>query len=91
MTTIHSLLEEFRQDAISNRQLGDKFERLMLNYLKVDPLYQDLYSDVWMWTDFPKRGNRPDTGIDLVAQERATGDYCAIQCKFYDPTHSLKV
>ncbi len=42
-----------------------------------------------MWTDFPKRGNRPDTGIDLVAQERATGDYCAIQCKFYDPTHTL--
>jgi predicted helicase len=30
-----------------------------------------------------------DTGIDLVARERATGDYCAIQCKFYNPAHTL--
>ena len=39
--------------------------------------------------EWPKRGNKPDTGIDLVAEERATGDYCAIQCKFYDPRHIL--
>lgn len=88
-TTISTILEEFRQDAISNRDLGDKFERLMVTYLKIDPLYKDLYSNVWMWMDFPKRGNAPDTGIDLVAEERATGDYCAIQCKFYDPNHTL--
>jgi len=87
--TIHSILEEFRQDAISHRDLGDKFERLIVAYLKTDPLYQDIYSNVWMWMDFPQRGGTPDTGIDLVAQERATGDYCAIQCKFYDPNHIL--
>ncbi|MBN3893801.1 MAG: DEAD/DEAH box helicase [Nostoc sp. NOS(2021)] len=88
-TTISTILEEFRQNAISNRDLGDKFERLMVTYLKTDPLYKDLYSNVWMWMDFPKRGNAPDTGIDLVSEERATGDYCAIQCKFYDPNHTL--
>ncbi|WP_257626283.1 restriction endonuclease [Janthinobacterium sp. NKUCC06_STL] len=31
-----------------------------------------------------------DVGIDLVARKRGTGDYWAIQCKFYDPDHALQ-
>ncbi|MTJ50637.1 DEAD/DEAH box helicase family protein [Dolichospermum sp. UHCC 0259] len=89
-TTIYTILEEFRQDANSNRDLGDKFERLMVSFLKTDPLYQEHFSNVWMWMDFPKRGNAPDTGIDLVAEERDTGDYCAIQCKFYNSSYTLE-
>lgn len=90
MTTIHAILDEFKQAAYSNRDLGDKFERLIANYLVTDPLYQDKYSDVWLWSEWPDRGNQPDTGIDLVAKERYTGEYCAVQCKFYDPGHSLQ-
>ncbi len=90
MTTIHTLLEEFRQAKTSNREMGDKFERLFANYLVTDPLYQDKYSDVWLWGEWPDRGKQPDTGIDLVAKERYSGEYCAIQCKFYDPAHSLE-
>ena len=90
ITTIHNILEEFREAAYSNRDLGDKFERLMANYLSTDPLYKDMYSDVWLWMEWPDRGKQPDTGIDLVAKERYTGDYCAIQCKFYDPAHTLQ-
>ena len=89
-TTIHTLLEEFRQAKQSNREMGDRFERLIANYLVTDPLYQDKFSDVWLWGEWPDRGNQPDTGIDLVAKERDTGEYCAIQCKFYDPHHSLE-
>ncbi len=89
-TTIHTILEEFRLAATSNRDLGDKFERLIAAYLKTDPLYEDKYSDVWLWGEWPDRGNKPDTGIDLVAKERYTGEYCAIQCKFYDPAHTLQ-
>ncbi|SEH06695.1 restriction endonuclease [Candidatus Venteria ishoeyi] len=89
MTTIHNVLEDYRQTATSTRNQGDKFERLMLAYLKTDPLYQEKYSDVWLWSDWPGRDGG-DTGIDLVAQERDTGEYCAIQCKFYDPAHSLQ-
>ncbi len=89
-TTIHNILEEFRQAKTSNREMGDKFERLIANYLVTDPLYQDKYSDVWLWGEWPDRGNKPDTGIDLVAKERYTGEYCAIQCKFYDPNHALQ-
>lgn len=90
ITTIHHILEEFREAASSNRDLGDKFERLMANYLATDPLHKDMYSDVWLWTEWPERGKQPDTGIDLIAKERYTGDYCAIQCKFYDPAHTLQ-
>ena len=90
MTSLYTLLDEFRETATSKRDLGDKFERLILVYLKTEPLYQDRFSEVWLWMDFPKRGNTPDTGIDLVAQEADTGEYCAIQCKFYDSDYTLQ-
>ncbi|MGD9639610.1 MAG: DEAD/DEAH box helicase family protein, partial [Alphaproteobacteria bacterium] len=88
--TIHDILEEFRNVATSTRDLGDKFERLIANYLTTDPIYKDRYSDVWLWSEWQDRGNKPDTGIDIVAKERYTGEYCAIQCKFYDPNYSLQ-
>lgn len=88
-TTIYTILEEFRESATSQRDKGDKFEQLILQYLQTDPIYQEHFSNVWLWMDFPRRNHAPDTGIDLVAQERDTGDYCAIQCKFYDRNHIL--
>lgn len=89
-TTVHDIIEAFRSVPTSNRERGDKFEKLMVQYFKHNPLYAEKYSDVWMWTQWPGRDGKPDTGIDLVAQERATGEYCAIQCKFYEPEHSLQ-
>lgn len=89
-TTLQSILEEFRQAAVSMRDMGDKFERLFAAYLITDPLYRDRFSDVWLWTEWPGRGNKPDTGIDIVAKERYTGEYCAIQCKFFEPSHTLQ-
>ncbi len=88
-TTIHDLLEEFREAASSNRDLGDRFERLMVTYFPNDPLYKSRFSNVWLWMDWPKRGTQSDTGIDIVAAEAATGKYCAIQCKFYSPNTVL--
>ncbi len=89
MTTIHTILDEFKQAARDNRDKGDKFERLIASYLVTDPLYQDKYSDVWLWDEWPYRENKPDTGIDLVLKEHG-GEYVAVQCKFYDPAHSLQ-
>lgn len=89
-TTIHTILEEFREYATSSRDLGDKFERLMANYLITDPQYSDKYTkeNVWLWSEWQDRwGN--DKGIDLVAKDVNTGEYCAIQCKFYDPANTL--
>lgn len=87
--TIHTILAQFREEASSNRDLGDRFERLICAYLKLDPLYTERFSNVWMWNEFPKKGDVGDVGIDIVAEERATGEYCAIQCKFYLPEHTI--
>lgn len=89
MTTIHDILAQFREAARSNRDLGDKFERLIATYLVTDPIYADQFDQVWLWSEWPLRWGQ-DTGIDLVARERLTGNYCAVQCKFYDPSHTLQ-
>ncbi|MGH7437881.1 MAG: restriction endonuclease, partial [Polyangiaceae bacterium] len=87
--TIHTILAEFRELATSKRDLGDRFERLIVAYLRLDPIYADRFSSVWMWNEWPLKGKVGDVGIDLVAQERATGEYCAIQCKFFLPDHTV--
>jgi len=80
----HSILSHFRKFAISERDKGDKFERLMQAYLQTDPRYAALFTNVWLWNEFPARrdfgGN--DTGIDLVART-TSGDYWAVQCKCF--------
>ena len=48
MTTIHAILEKFHEAATSNRNLGDKFERLVPNYLVAATQYKEIYSDVWL-------------------------------------------
>ncbi len=88
-TPIETILEAFRDAATSNRDLGDKFERLIAHYLLTDPQYTGLFDGVWLWPEWPDRWSA-DVGIDLVARERASGDYWAIQCKFYLETHTLQ-
>lgn len=88
-TTLEQILDKFREDARNKRDLGDRFEWLIHDYLKQYPLYADRFSDVWLWNDWPNKGPVGDVGIDLVARERATGEYCGIQCKFYLPEHTL--
>lgn len=89
MTTLESILSEFREAARSNREMGDKFERLIANYLLTDPQYSDRLAEVWLWSEWPDRSGM-DVGVDLVARERGTGDYWAIQCKFYDSDYALQ-
>ncbi len=86
MTSIHDVLDELRSIAYDERDKGDRFERLMQAYLTTEPQYAQLYDEVWMWTNYPHRGVRKDTGIDLVARARDTGELTAIQCKFFDPS-----
>jgi len=89
MGSIHEVMEAFRQ-APSNSERGTKFEKLMVRYFDLDPLLSQQYDEVWRWIDWPGRKGKPDTGIDLVARERDSGEYTAIQCKFYEPTHTLR-
>ncbi len=87
--SIHDVLAHFREAASSNRDLGDRFERLICRYLELDPIYAERFSRVWMWNEWPRKGNVGDVGIDVVAEERATGEFCAVQCKFFLPEHTI--
>ncbi|WP_179473678.1 DEAD/DEAH box helicase [Mycolicibacterium vinylchloridicum] len=89
MGSIHEVMDAFRE-APSNSERGTKFEKLMVRYFDLDPLLSQQYDEVWRWIDWPGRKGKPDTGIDLVARERDSGEYTAIQCKFYEPTHTLR-
>ena len=88
MATVHEVIEAFRK-APSNSERGTKFEQLMVRYFELDPMLNKKYDQVWRWIDWPGRKNKPDTGIDLVAKDRDTGELTAVQCKFYEPTHTL--
>lgn len=87
--SIHDVLAHFREAATSNRDLGDRFERLICRYLELDPIYAERFSRVWMWNEWPRKGNVGDVGIDVVAEERATGEFCAVQCKFHLPENEI--
>ncbi len=86
---LNALLSSLREDVRHKRDLGDRFERLVAAFLRSDPLYADKFSDVWLWNDWPDKGRTGDVGIDIVAKERATGEFCAVQCKFYLPEHTI--
>lgn len=82
--TVHDILKKFGDTSFTQKDKGTRFERLMRSWLRTDPRYSSLFSEVWLWEDFPSRGDfgGKDTGIDLVARTHE-GDYWAIQCKCY--------
>ena len=85
MTKLQDILDEFSKHSMSPRDKGTRFEELTRIYFRVEKLYSDLYSDVWMYSEWAReQGLDPtDTGIDLVAKTRGTDEYHAIQCKFW--------
>ncbi|MFJ6689943.1 DEAD/DEAH box helicase [Streptomyces sp. NPDC091294] len=90
-TTVHDVLRVIREKSTTNRELGTAFERLMVRFLSTDPVWSEQFSRVWMYGEWPGAAdNRQDLGIDLVAQERETGALWAIQCKFYEPDHTVQ-
>lgn len=84
MMSFQKILDKYRKISFSERDKGDRFERLMQAYLQTDPQYVNLFSKVWLWKNFPGKSDLGggDTGIDLVALTK-DGDYWAIQCKCY--------
>lgn len=83
--TFHDILAKYRAVSFSERDKGDRFERLMQAFLLTVPWYEGKFRHVWLWREFPYKENLggKDTGIDLVAQT-VEGDFWAIQCKCYD-------
>lgn len=92
MTSLQILLDNFRNAAATEREKGTYFEELICTYLRNEAIYRDLYSDVWMYADWATQQglDKRDTGIDLVAKTNGTGEYHAIQCKFYDKDYRVQ-
>ena len=80
----NKVLEKYRKYSYSEKDKGERFERLMQAYLLTDPQYAYKFKKVWLWSEFHGKDDLGggDTGIDLVAIT-VEGDYWAIQCKCY--------
>ncbi len=81
-----TIISKYRKNSFSERDKGDRFEKLMKAYLLTKPEYRTRISDVWLWSGFPEKSQfgtgGKDTGIDLVCRT-TEGDYWAVQCKCY--------
>ena len=80
-----SVLNYIRENARSERQKGDYFERLMQKYFTEDPDYKEQFSEVYLWKEWAELRTEfdgTDIGVDLVAKKHDS-TYCAIQCKCY--------
>jgi predicted helicase len=82
--SFQKILDKYRKLSFSERDKGNRFERLMQAYLQTDPKYAHKFKKIWLWGEFPSRSDLggSDTGIDLVALTHES-DYWAIQCKCY--------
>lgn len=92
MSALTELLHTLRKSSMTEREKGTYFEELIVQYLKNEASYQNLYSDVWTYSDWANlQGlDKRDTGIDLVAKTQGTDEYHAIQCKFYDELYRVQ-
>lgn len=90
MSTLQTILQDFRDNPVSERDKGTDFEQLCLVYLRNEAYYRDLYEMVWNYADWAAEHglSQRDTGIDLVAKTHSD-EYHAIQCKNYAPTERI--
>jgi len=91
MSALSTLLTTYRNMSVTEREKGTYFEKLIVCYLRTEPSYADLYDAVWTYQEWAQETGHSakDTGIDLVARTQGTGEYHAIQCKFYAPDHRI--
>jgi len=83
--SFQNILNKYRCKSFSERDKGNRFERLMKAYLLTDPKYAFKLKKVWLWNEFigKKDLGGKDLGIDLVALT-IDGDFWAIQCKCFN-------
>ena len=83
------VLDTLRELSTTELEKGKRFERLTAAVLRSAPQWATRFSNVWLWEDWPGNEGKPDTGIDLVAEDAVTGELTAIQAKFYKEQGSL--
>ncbi len=90
--------KDFEQslESLGDKEKGDAFEELTHLHLLTDPTFSTKLKNVWHHSVVPQLIvdelglQRPEIGVDLVAQDR-DGKYWAIQCKFHqDRTRNVR-
>ncbi len=54
-TAFQKILEKYRKISYSEKDKGERFERLTQAYLLTDPKYSTKFSKVWLWEEFVGR------------------------------------
>ncbi len=90
MDPLERLLESYRENALSERDKGTAFEKLIAAWLVADPVHSLRFRKVEPYGDWARRQDRDrtDSGIDLVAT-RHDGGLAAIQCKFFEAARKI--
>ena len=88
-TAFRPILNEIDEVSNTTTEKGTRLEKITKAFIEQDKTAHQRFSHVWLWNDWPERGNRQDTGIDLVAREQDTGSLVAIQCKYRKPGTTL--
>lgn len=85
MTSFQKLLATIREESYTEREKGNRFEKVTVNYFRTSKKYASVIDKVWLWSNFPQAGQfgGQDTGIDVVIKT-ITDEYWAVQCKCYD-------
>lgn len=93
---LHSLLADFRAQTLTVRDQGTSFEKLIVQYFKTEPFYQQQYTEVFTYSDWVEKygegfgiASKKDTGIDLVAVTHDEQHH-AIQCKNYATDYTIR-
>lgn len=92
MSSLRDLLAHYRASAQTEREKGNYFEKLAVDFIKNDPGMAQQFEDAWLYSDWAIMQNLDgrDTGIDAVAKIRGDDTFCAIQCKFYGENHRIQ-
>ncbi len=92
MSALQKALTTIREKASNTTELGNAFERLAKVFLENDATQNQQFSKVWHYQEWATEHEgyaKTDIGIDLVAKLRDEEGYCAVQCKFYEPEHTI--
>ncbi|WP_264467606.1 DEAD/DEAH box helicase family protein [Caldibacillus thermoamylovorans] len=86
------IIESLEKEDMAQRDRGTMFELLIKAYLQKEPMYANLFDEVWILSEVPEEYGIPkkDTGVDLVARNRETGELIAIQCKYYSKDTTIQ-
>jgi predicted helicase len=70
--SFNTVLTKYRQISFSEKDKGERFERLIKAYLLTDPKYVYTFSTVWLWAEFPHKQDLATSSRAFFVEGRST-------------------